>query len=37
MAGDRVRGLGDSCEDTPEEIEATVDPFIWFPGLRIES
>ena len=22
---------------SPEEIEATVDPFIRFPGLRIES
>ena len=37
MAEDRVRGLGDLCEDTSGEIEVTVDPFIRFPGLRIES
>ena len=36
-AGDRVRDLGDSCEDTSGEIEATVGSFTWFPELRIGS
>ena len=28
---------GDSCEDISGEIEATINLFIGFPGLRIES